>query len=75
MPDTKRLDEISRDLGDTMQRIDDLQRRRNLPWTVRLRNHMGRSSSHLANIVLAGCILAVAAGRLNQQHEHEVSAS
>ena len=75
MPDAKRLEEISQRLEDTMQRIDTLQSRKTLPWTVRLRNHMGRSSSHLANIVLAGCILAVAAGRLNQQHEHEVRAS
>ena len=72
MSDTKRLEEISERLGETMQRIDALQSRKKLPWTTRLRNHVGRNSSQLTNVVLAGCVLAVAAGRLTQQREHEV---
>ena len=72
MADGKKLDDISHRLAESIERIDTLQSRKALPWTTRLRNHVGRNSSQLANVVLAGCIFAVAAGRLNQRREHEV---
>lgn len=72
MADAKKLDDISHRLSESIERIDVLQSRKALPWTTRLRNHVGRNSSQLANVVLTGCIFAVAAGRLNQRREYEV---
>lgn len=72
MASEQKLGEISKALGDTIKRIDTLQKRKSSPLSVKLRQHLARNSGNLTNVLLAGCIFAVAAGRLSQQSEHQV---
>jgi hypothetical protein len=72
MASEQKLGEISKALKDSIERIDALQQRKALPLSVRLRQHLVRNSGSLTNVLLAGCIFAVAAGRLNQQSQYQV---
>lgn len=70
------LDRLIRESDEAIQRLDAIQKaRHNAPLLQRVRNHFARNSAHLANVLLAGTVLAVALGRLAQKQEHEVSRS
>ncbi|CAL8467775.1 g7313 [Coccomyxa elongata] len=71
MASEQKLGEISKALKDSIQRVDALQQRKSLPLAVRLRQHLAKNSGNVTNVLLAGCIFAVAAGRLNQQSQHQ----
>ena len=66
------LGEISKALRESIDRVNALQQRKSLPLAIRLRQHLARNSGNVTNIILAGCIFAVAAGRLNQQNQYQV---
>ena len=72
MASPEKLAGISKALDETMNRVDSMKKRQVLPYSTRLRQHLSSSSGYLTNIVLAGCIFAVAAGRLSQKNMFEV---
>lgn len=71
MASEQKLGDISKALKESIDRVDALQQRKSLPLAVRLRQHLAKNSGSVTNILLAGCIFAVAAGRLNQQRQHQ----
>lgn len=72
MASEKKLTEISESLSQTLNRIETLQKQSKMSWTARFRQHLAKNNQHLHSIILAGCVLAVAAGRLQQKSEFEV---
>ncbi|CAL5219754.1 g1654 [Coccomyxa viridis] len=71
MGSEKKLSEISNSLSETLQRIDTLQKQSKTSWLTRFRQHLAKNNQHLHSIILAGCVFAVAAGRLQQKSEYE----
>ena len=72
MGSEKKLSEISDSLSETLKRIDTLQKQSKTSWLTRFRQHLAKNNQHLHSIILAGCVFAVAAGRLQQKSEYEV---
>ena len=72
MASEKKLSEISHSLSKTLERIDTLKKQSDVSWSSRFRQHLARNNHHLTSIILAGCVLAVAGGRLQQKNEFEV---
>ena len=72
MASEKKLSEISESLNKTLERIDTLKKRSDVSWSSRFRQHLAKNNQHLTSIILAGCVLAVAGGRLQQKNEFEV---
>ena len=72
MASEKKLSDISDNLSKTLNRIETLQKQSKLSWTARFRQHLSKNNQHLNTIILAGCVFAVAAGRLQQKSEFEV---
>lgn len=71
MSSDQRLDELAKGLDQTLDRIKELEKKPS--FGTRLRNHFRSQGGNLLNVVLAGCVLSVAVGRLLQQREHEAS--
>ena len=67
---TKGLDELSKELSETVTRIDQLQKKP--PLRQRLSRHFSRQGSHIVGVVLAGTLFSVALDRLAQKRSHEV---
>ena len=72
MASEKKLSEISESLNKTLERIDTLKKQSDVSWSSRFRQHLAKNNQHLTSIILAGCVLAVAGGRLQQKNEFEV---
>ena len=72
MASEKKLSQISDSLSETLKRIDTLQKQSKTSWLIRFRQHLAKNNQHLHSIILAGCVFAVAAGRLQQKSEYEV---
>lgn len=72
MASEKKLSDISSSLTKTLNRIETLQKQSKVPWTAKFRQHLSKNNQQLHSIILAGCVLAVAAGRLQQKSEFEV---
>lgn len=72
MDGDQRLQNLSDRLGNTLNRIDELQKKPTLG--ARLRNHLRAQSGSILNVILAGCVFSVAMGRLAQKNQHEVGA-
>ena len=70
MSTDQRLQQLSEQLGQTVNRIDQLQKKPTL--TARLGRHFRAQGSNILSVVLAGCVFSVATGRLIQKNEHEV---
>lgn len=75
MASGKKLSEISNSLSETVQRIETLQKQSKTSWFSRFRQNLAKNNQHLHSIILAGCVFAVAAGRLQQKSEFEVTPS
>ena len=71
MASEKKLSEISESLNKTLERIDTLKKQSDVSWSSRFRQHLAKNNQHLTSIILAGCVLAVAGGRLQQKNEFE----
>ena len=56
-----------------MERLDKLQHQSRGPFLQRLVKSFRQAGPNAINIALAGCVLAVAAGRLNMKYEHQAS--
>ena len=67
----QRLKELSKKLEGTVNRINEIEKKP--PFGVRLRRHFKAQGGNITNVLLAGCVLSVALGRLGQKHEYEVS--
>ncbi len=72
MASEQKLGEISKALNESIERIDALQNRKALPLSMKIRQHLAKNSGSLTSVLLAGCIFAVAAGRLNLKSEFQV---
>ena len=72
MASEKKLSEISESLNSTLRRIDTLKKQSDVSWSSKFRQHLAKNNQHLNSIILAGCVLAVAGGRLQQKNEFEV---
>lgn len=72
MASEEKLGEISRALSHSIERMDNMQSRKAVPLFSRLRQHFSTQSGNITSVILAGCVLAVAAGRLNLKQEHQV---
>ena len=72
MASEKKLSEISESLNKNLERIDTLKKQSDVSWSGRFRQHLAKNNHHLTSIILAGCVLAVAGGRLQQKNEFEV---
>ena len=70
MSTDQRLQQLSEQLGQTVNRIDQLQKKPTL--TTRLGRHFRAQGSNILSVVLAGCVFSVATGRLIQKNEHAV---
>ena len=70
MSSGKSITELSTQLGDTVKRIEELQN--NQAQGLNVRGHFRKQGGLLLNVTLAGCILAVAVGRLEQKAEYQV---
>ena len=74
LPNVSDLDKLIAESEEAIKRLDSLQRRADMPLTQRLRRHFHKNSPHLINVLLAGSVLVVAMGRLQQKHEFQVGA-
>lgn len=72
MSSEEKIKEISKRLGETVERIDSLQKGKAEPFRVRFRRHISKQGNVLVNAGLAGCIFFVAVGRLHQKQEFQV---
>ena len=70
MSSDHRLQELKDKLDGTIKRIETVQKGSSL--SSRLRSHLRMQAPNLANVVLAGCVFAVAFGRLQLQNQQEV---
>ena len=73
MGSEKKLSEISDSLSGALQRIETLQKQGKTSWLSRFRQNLAKNNQHLHSIILAGCVFAVALGRLQQKSEFEVT--
>ncbi|KAL4422658.1 hypothetical protein ABPG75_008855 [Micractinium tetrahymenae] len=70
--DLSELDKLIKESEAAIQRLDDVQKaQHNAPLLERIRRHLHKNSPHLLNVLMAGTVLAVALGRLDQKHKHE----
>ena len=68
----KGLDELSKELTDTVNRLDQLQKKP--PLRARISRHFSKQGSHIVGVILAGTLFSVALDRLAQKRSHEVGA-
>lgn len=70
--DLSELDKLIKESEAAIQRLDDVQKaRHNTPLLERMRRHLHKNSPHLLNVLMAGTVLAVALGRLDQKQKHQ----
>jgi hypothetical protein len=72
MSSQQKLGEISRALNKSIERMDAMQRGKAAPFSDQLRQHIAKNRGNLTNIILAGCVFAVAIGRFNLNQQHQV---
>ncbi|KAK9864208.1 hypothetical protein WJX84_012125 [Apatococcus fuscideae] len=65
------LDQISKDLGDAVKRIEKIQAAEKPPIATRLTNHIRKHGNNLTSLVLAGCLFFVALGRLDLKNSQQ----
>lgn len=71
--DLSELDKLIKESEAAIQRLDDVQKaRHNTPLLERMRRHLHKNSPHLLNVLMAGTVLAVVLGRLDQKQKHQV---
>ncbi len=71
--DLSELDKLIKESEAAIQRLDDVQKaRHNAPLMDRVRRHLHKNSPHLLNVLMAGTVLVVALGKLDQKHKHQV---
>lgn len=70
---TGNLDQLSKDLSETVSRIDKLQEKP--PLRTRIYRHFGKQGSSIVGVVLAGTLFSVALDRLAQKRAYEVCTS
>lgn len=71
--DLSELDKLIKESEAAIQRLDEVQNaRHNAPLLDRVRRHLHKNSPHLLNVVMAGAVLVVALGRLDQKYKHRV---
>ena len=66
----KGLDELSKELSETVNRLDQLQKKP--PLRQRISRHFGKQGSNIVGVVLAGTLFSVALDRLAQKRNYEV---
>ena len=66
------LDQISKELGEAVKRIEKIQAAEKPPFAQRLTNHFRKHGNNLTSLVLAGCLFFVALGRLDLKSSHQV---
>ena len=66
------LDQISKELGEAVKRIEKIQAAEKPPFAQRLSNHFRKHGNNLTSLVLAGCLFFVALGRLDLKTSHQV---
>jgi len=69
-PDQKIAD-IKRQLGEAVNRIENIQGGRQQPLLSKISSHFRTQGSSIVNVVLTASVFAVAFGRLQQKQQHE----
>ena len=72
MATNSNLDQISKDLGEAVQRIEKLQAAEKPPLAQRLSSHLKKHGNNLTSLVLACCLFFVALGRLDLKNSLQV---
>ncbi|KAK9826004.1 hypothetical protein WJX74_004651 [Apatococcus lobatus] len=65
------LDQISKELGEAVKRIEKIQAADRPPFAQRFTNHFRKHGNNLTSLVLAGCLFFVALGRLDLKSSHQ----
>lgn len=72
MSSDAKIADIKRQLGEAVNRIENIQSGGKQPLLTRVSNHFKTQSGSIVNVVLTASLFIVAIGRLQQKQQHEV---
>ncbi len=71
MSSDQKIADIKRQLGEAVNRIENIQGGRQRPLLSKISHHLRAQGGSLVNVVLTASVFAVAFGRLQQKQQHE----
>lgn len=71
MSSDQRLKELSDELGATMERIKQMEKKP--PFMTRMKRHFRAQGGNIVNMLLAGAVVTASLGRLQLKQQFEVS--
>ncbi len=71
MSSDQKIADIKRQLGEAVNRIENIQGGRQQPLLSKISSHFRTQGSSIVNVALTASVFAVAFGRLQQKQQHE----